>query len=64
MRTVEDDFAMVGEIDCDTARDIGLHLPNAPVGLIGMAYEHTRSQDGVQIVQDTCSCLCREGDLE
>lgn len=35
------------EIDRNLAADIGLHLAQAPIGLVGMAHQHAGFKDGI-----------------
>lgn len=45
----QDDLAGMLEIDRDATANIGLHLPHAPIGLLGMTNQHTWLQHVVQI---------------
>lgn len=40
--SVEDDLAFIGEIDCYLVANVGLHLSDTPLGLVGMSNEHSR----------------------
>lgn len=44
MRTVDHNLAFLAEVDRDFAADIGLHLPQPPIGPVGMADDHARFQ--------------------
>lgn len=56
LRTVEREFALVLEVHGDPAPDVGLDLPEAPVGPVGIADEHAGFKKGVHIVHRH---LCR-----
>jgi len=48
-KPIDDNLALFPEIHSDLSVDIGLHLPNPPIGLVGVAYQLSRFQERVQI---------------
>lgn len=47
--TIDHDLAFLAEVDGDASADVGLDLPLAPFGPVGMAHDGAGGQDGVQI---------------
>ena len=50
MPGIEDKLALVLEIHRDAAGDVGLHLPQTPVGVLGAAHQHAGFQYRAQII--------------
>lgn len=44
MPYVDDNFASMFEVDGNFARDVGLHLPQPPIGLRRVTHQHTGFQ--------------------
>lgn len=51
-KAIYDNLAFIPEVDSDTPRHIALDLPNAPIGLVGMAHQHTGGENGIQIIHN------------
>lgn len=50
-RAIENDFSSILEIHRQLRVDVGLHLSNAPLGILGVADKHSRLEYRVQIFQ-------------
>jgi hypothetical protein len=47
--TINDDFTHLPEVDSNPVANVGLHLPYAPIRLLGMPYEHARLKNRIYI---------------
>ncbi len=54
----------MGEVDGDLAADAGLHLSNAPIGVIGVAHTHAGCQYGIEVAHGWLANTDRDAEKE
>lgn len=58
-RAINDNLSLFREVHGDLATNVGLHLPDAPIGTGGMPHPHARCQDRVEIRHAVPRTGCR-----